>query len=174
MAEGGKEQTITKRVNQNEIVPADGSINCICIPVSEQEFKAFLHFGYTYDWFRTIANKTRYTNGCLCFDDLTMENVEIIEKKVDKLLQSVKMMSSDNIRIIEEFNYGIDLKKKIKEIELKKPNICVIINDKDIELISENYMDILEAKALIQQIWQPRVNRRAGRTFAKLEESIDS
>lgn len=59
------------------------------------------------------------------------------------------MMSFDNIRIIEEFNYSIDFKKKIKEIELKKLNICVIINDKDIEFIFENYMDILEVKVFI-------------------------
>lgn len=73
MAEGRKEQTNTKKGNQNEIASADGSIKCICIPVSEWAFKAFLHFGCKYDWFRTIANKTKYTNGCLCLEDLTLE-----------------------------------------------------------------------------------------------------
>lgn len=173
MAEGRKEQTNTKKGNQNEIASADGSIKCICIPVSEWAFKAFLHFGCKYDWFRTIANKTKYTNGCLCLEDLTLENVRIIENKVVNLLLCVKMMSSDNIEIPWD-HFDIDFKKKIKEIELQKPNVCVIINYKEIQIISENYMDLLEAKYLIQQIWSRRVNRRAGRTFAKLEESNDS
>lgn len=163
-----KNRQIQKKGNQNEIASADRSINCICIPDSEWEFKAFLHFGCKYDWFRTIANKTKYTNGCLCLEDLTLENVRIIENKVENLLICVKMMCSVYIEI-PSVHFGIDFKKKIKEIELQKPNICVIINDKEIQIISENYMDLLEAKDLIQQIWPRRVNRRAGRTFAKLE-----
>lgn len=173
MAEGRKKQTNTKRVNQNEIVSADESINRICIPVSERDFKIVLYFGYKYDWFRAIANKIEYTNGCLCFGDLTKENVQIIEKKIYELIQSVICMSSDSI-MIPRSDSSVDLKKKINDIELEKPNVCVIINDKDIEVISANYMDILEAKALIQRIWKRRVNRKAGRTFSKLEESNDS
>lgn len=97
-----------------------------------------------------------------------MENVRIIENKVENLLICVKKMCSVYIEI-QSVHFGIDFKKKIKEIELQKPNICVIINDKEIQIISENYMYLLEAKDLIQQIWPRRVNRRAGRTFAKLE-----
>lgn len=82
-------------------------------------------------------------------------------------------MSFDSIMILR-FDFGVDLKKKINDIELEKLNVCVIINDKDIEVIFVNYMDILEVKVFIQRIWKCRVNRKVGCIFLKLEELNDS
>lgn len=47
---------------------------------------------------RIIANKAKYTDGCLCFDDLALENVKIIKiNKIEVLFQGLRMMIFDNI-----------------------------------------------------------------------------
>lgn len=66
----------------------------------------------------------------------------------------------------------------MQDVEQKTPNVCLIKSDNDIEIITENYKDLQDAKGLLLQmsvgktkeslqLSAGKVNRGAGRTIAK-------
>lgn len=73
-------------------------------------------------------------------------------------------MASDHITIEDK---DIDIKKTLQEIEQMKPSVCFLWNKNEIEIVSDNYTDLLEAKVLIQQKMPGKTSRRAMRTFSK-------
>lgn len=64
----------------------------------------------------------------------------------------------------------IDIKKTLQEIEQMKPSVCLFWNESDIDLISDIYSELVEAKCLLLQNFFGKGYERAGRTFAKKEK----
>lgn len=140
----------------------------IRIPVSDRDYRCVLYFGNQTEWFGNLKNKVQFKTGFLCIDNLVADNAKIIEEKIKQLLKRIQMMTYDNI-LIE--NRDIDVEKIMHQVQLKKPIICLIKNRNDIEIISENYMELLEAKGLLLQIIRSGTNRRQVRTFENSERT---
>lgn len=66
---------------------------------------------------------------------------------------------------------NIDIKKTLQEIEQITPCVCFLWNENNIEIISDSYTELLQAKGLFQQKMFGKANRRARRTFTKEEEN---
>lgn len=163
-------------VNKTNV--AGDSVLIINIPMSERDYQAVRFFGSKIKWFKEIINKVTYIEGSLCVSDLTADNGDIFEEKIKQFWMKVGMMSSENVSLK---SMDIDLKKVMEDLEQEKPNVCFIKTHNDIEIITENYTELQEAKGLLLQMssGKPKeslqlsagkVNRRAGRTFAKTEE----
>lgn len=150
----------------------------IQIPMSKRDYQAVNFFGNKFDWFKRISNQVVYMNGSLFISDLDADSMKNIEDNINQILRRVKMMTFDNVSINVN---DLELKKAMQDVEQKKPNVCLIKSDIDIEIITENYTDLQEAKGLLLQmsvgktkeslqLSAGKVNRGAGRTFAKTEE----
>lgn len=142
----------------------------IAISMSEREYKVVSYFGGKSTWFKKISNIVKYKNGSLFVDELDVDDGQDTEEKLKDLFQDVQSMTSDNIQIPEEFKKD-NMEKTIEEIEQLKPSVCLLWKENDIELVSGNYTELLEAKGLIQQKMSGKTNRRTGRTFTKEEKN---
>lgn len=146
-------------------------------PMSKRDYQAVKFFGNKLDLFKGISNHVEYTEGSLCISVVDANSIKNIADDINQILMSVKMMSSESVSINVN---DLELKKAMQDVEQKNPNVCLIKSD-DIEIISENYIDLQEAKGLLiqmtvgktkesLQLSAGKAKRRAGRKFAKTEE----
>lgn len=144
----------------------------IHIPMTLRDYQAVLFFGRKSSWFRDIFKQISHINGnFVCnLPDLSVSDLKMIKNKITELLAYIQCMCIDtcNAPINDK---DIDIKKTLQQIEQMKPSVCLFWNESDIDLISDNYADLLQAKCLLQQKIFRKGNKRAGRTFAKKEKN---
>ena len=137
--------------------------------MSEQEYDSLHFFGAQLKWFQKKSKEMFYEDGSCCIM-MSTEEGQTFEKDLQELLEKIQQMSFDNLLIQNE----IDVAYVIKEVNEKKPNVYLYREKDTIYLKSENYAELLEAKNLLQQKLSGKVNRRAGRTFTKTGDPIET
>lgn len=124
----------------------------IHIPMTLRDYQAVLFFGRKNSWFRDIFKQISHINGnFVCnLPDLSVSDLKMIKNKITELLAYIQRMSFEtcNIPINDK---DIDIKKTLQEIEQMKPSVCLFWNESDIDLISDIYLELVEAKCLLLQ-----------------------
>lgn len=145
-------------------------IGFIAIAMSNQEYKVFKHFGTECQWFEKYKNKLDFNEkGLIC--EMSIDYRNQVKEEMEKHLENIRSMSSDYTEIIE--NPDCDIVAIAQSIQKQFPTVCLVINKKAIELISDSYEDLLKVKNLLKQQMSGIKNRRAGRTFEKSEKTED-
>lgn len=139
------------------------------IPMTLRDYQAVLFFGRKNSWFRDLSKQISYINGnFVCsLPDLSVNGLNI-KNKITELLARIKDMAEDYIPMKDK---NIDIKKTLQEIEKITPCVCFLWNENNIEIISDSYTELLQAKGLLQQNLSGKANRRTGRTFTKEEKN---
>lgn len=169
IVEANKKVLAIRQKDLNRMDSFDAAQYILSIPMNERDYKAVKFYGLKLDWFKEISKKVEYINGFLDIIDLPVDRGNLMEKKIKELLDSVKMMSFENLMV----DKNIDIAKAIEEVKQKTPNVCLIIKQNDIEIISDSYTELLEAKNLLlnqQKMTGKGKGIRDGRTFMKTEE----
>lgn len=145
--------------------------NIISIPMSERDYKVFCHFGSVCQWFKNIGNQLHYTeNRLIC--EIPTDKGETVKTEMEKHYDKVKMMGSDYTEITE--NKDCSIAKTVTDVQNEYPNVCLIVNDKDIEIISENYENLLIVKTLLKHKMSGKKTNRTKRTFVKTDSPEQS
>ncbi|XP_062591829.1 uncharacterized protein LOC134253316 isoform X4 [Saccostrea cucullata] len=139
----------------------------INIPMNERDYRAFLYFADQHSWFKKVANVIQYVEDALVCT-LPADEGKFTEEKMKEELKYVQMMNSD---IIMTKNKDINIQEIKEEIRQKKPNVFLLHREDSVEIICESYTELLEVKGLLDQKLSGKVNRRAGRKFAKTESA---
>lgn len=144
----------------------------IHIPMTLRDYQAVLFFGRKNSWFRDIFKQISHINGnFVCnLPDLSVSDLKMIKNKITEILAYIQRMSFETCNIPMN-DKDIDIKKTLQEIEQMKPSVCLFWNESDIDLISDIYSELVEAKCLLLQNFFCKGYERAGRTFAKKEKS---
>lgn len=149
---------------KNDSVESQTFANVISIPMSERDFKVFCHFGN--DWLKKIVNQLHYNeNSLIC--EIPTDEGETVKTEIEKHYDKVKTMVSDYTEITE--NKDCSISETVKDVQDEYPNVCLIVNDKDIEVISDNYENLLIVKTLLKHKMSGKKTDRSKRTFAKTE-----
>lgn len=119
------------------------------VPMSKRDFQAVMFFGNKLDWFKRISNQVWYTEGSLCISVVDAESINNIENDINQILRSVKTMSFEDVLINAN---DLELKKAMQNIEQKHPNVCFIKSDNNIEIITDNYIDLKKVKGSLLQM----------------------
>lgn len=169
IVEANKKVLAIRQKDLNRMDSLDAVQYIISIPMSERDYQAVEFYGLKLDWFKEISKKVEYINGFLGISDLPEDSGNWMDKKLKELLESVKMMSFENLMV----DKNINIAKAIKEVKQKTPNVCLINKQNEIEIISDSYTELLEAKDLLlnqQKMTGKGKGIRDGRTFMKTEE----
>ncbi|XP_061162262.1 uncharacterized protein LOC133171516 [Saccostrea echinata] len=137
----------------------------IRIPMSERDNKAFMYFADQHSLFKKVANVIQYVDGVLICT-VPADEGKFTEEKMEEELKCVQMMNSDIVAIE---NKEINIHQVIEEIKQRNSNVFLLHRKDSIEIICESYTELLEVKGLLVQKLSGKVNRRAGRKFAKTE-----
>lgn len=164
IVEANKKVLEIRQKDLNRTDSFDAAQYVICISMSEHEYQAVKFFGLKNDLFKKISNKVEYINGSLV-SNLPAESGKLMEEKIEELLEKVRMMTKENVLVEKDF----DIAKAIEEVQQNKQNVFFINKQNEIEVISDNYTELLEAKGLLQQKMTGKVSSRKRRTFAKTE-----
>lgn len=177
--EGNLSQSVETYLNANEtgekdvenLSPNDRDF-AFCIPMSARDYEAVLYFGRRSNWFTKISYRMTHIYGNFVFNISGLADIdsEVIENKVKELLQTVHMMSSEFVLIENE---DICIQKTIEEVNQKQTNVCLIRQGNDIEIISDSYKELLEAKGiLLHNVTRKKREKRRKRTFVKEEYQL--
>lgn len=136
------------------------------IPMTLTEYQAVLFFGRKNSWFRDLSTQISYINGnFVCsLPDMSVNDLKMIQNKITELLSCIKVMTADYITIKDN---DIDIKKTLQEIEEMTPSVCLFWNKNNIEIICDDYTELLKAKNLLQQKMFGKNTGRTMRTFQK-------
>jgi hypothetical protein len=152
--------------NETSLLQSSGYV--IRIPMSERDFHVFSHLGNSNrcEWFKKWGNSIHYEDQCLsCI--VSAEEGASIEKAMKKHFDDILMMNSDSVEMKD--SKGISAQQLIEEVGKTHPDVCLVHKDGIIEIVCSSYTDLMTVKALLQQKVSGKVNRRAGRRFAKTE-----
>lgn len=102
--------------------------------------------------------------------DLSVIDLKMIKNKITELLAYIQRMSFEtcNIPINDK---DIDIKKTLQEIEQMKPSVCLFWNESDIDLISDIYSELVEAKCLLLQNFLVKDTKEQGVLLQKRKKS---
>lgn len=165
IVEANKKVLEIRQKGLNRMDSSDAAQYIISISMSERDYEAVKFYGLKNGLFKNISSKVEFTNGFLAISDLSADRGNLMEKEIKELLERVKMMTSEYVLVKKD----IDIADAIEEMQQKKQNVCFINKQNEIEIISDNYTELLEAKGLLQQKMTGKVSSRKSRTFAKTE-----
>lgn len=142
----------------------------VTIRMSHKEYEVFKYFGTECQWFKMYGNNLIFNeNGLMC--EVPIDDENQVKEEMEKHLKKIRSMSSDYTEIIE--NPDCNIVAITQNIQELFPTVCLVIDKKVIELISDSYEDLLKVKNLLKQQMSGIKNRRAGRTFEKSEKTED-
>ena len=129
--------------------------NVVEIPMPHRDFKILMYFAKKRSWFKQYWKLISFAEkGLIC--EVPLENETKFEEDIKKHLDEVKMMTCNEIEAKD------DSKEVIQEMEEKYPNVCLILNEKTVEVISDFYEDALK----VQTLMTTKKNTRSNRKFA--------
>lgn len=158
------EVSLPSKVNINQEKQYTTSGNSI--NMSEEDSRKMLFFGDQLDWFKEISMKVYYDGKNLCIQS-TVENDRV--EKLHNLFKSIQMMSTDDFFIHCK---DINVLMVMQEVERMKPTVCMLRTGDKIEIIANNYIDLVETKSLLQQkCSSEQMSRREGRSFVEKQDN---
>ena len=152
------------KTEKEKSVDSNNYVNVAFIPMSHREYKTLEHFANQRQWFKKCWNSMKFEGHGLTFDCLT-DDEKKIEEDIKKRLEEVKMMTCISTEITDES------KDLIKELAEKYPNVCLVVNDRIVDIISDSYEYVLKLQDMLKPKAPVKSNRRAARTFAKAEDT---
>lgn len=158
------EDSLPSKVNINQDKKYAKSVHSI--NMSEEDFRKKLFFGDQLDWFKEISMKVYYDGKSLCIQSAVDDNnVE----KLQNLFKSIQMMSTNSFFIHCK---DINVLMVMQEVERIKPTVCMLRTGDKIEIIANNYIDLVETKGLLQQKCSSgQISRREGRSFVEKQDN---
>lgn len=150
-----------------KVTDVSADANVVHIPMSERDYKVLCFFGKKYQWLKKYENHLQYDGQSLyCY--IPKDKEENVKREMDRHLKEVKTMCADYTEIDIKKCYCNNLSTIIQNMQQIYPNVCLIENEKGIEIISDNYEDLIKVKVLLNHRIVGQVKRRAGRTFEKI------
>ena len=137
--------------------------NCdtiISIPMSNRDYDVLKFFGDKRNWFKQCRNVIYFDGHGLACVVSTVE-CEKIREDIRRRQQEVNMMAFMEAKISDES------KMYIPDLTEENPNVYIRVNDKNIEIISDSYEDVLTLQNMLEQKATGKSNRRTARRFSK-------
>lgn len=139
----------------------------VYIPMSERDYKVFCFFGNKCQWMKKYENHLQYDGqGLYCY--IPKDEEENVRREFETNLEKVKCMCTEHTEIVRDKDYNL-LSTILQDMQQRYPNVCLIKNEKDIEIISDHYEDLIKVRVLLYHQMVGKMERRAGRTFGKIE-----
>ena len=130
-----------------------------------------MHFTDTRNWFNQYG-KSIYFDGHALTCRVPIDEYKKNEENIEKHLQEVKQMIS-----VTCYDHITDASKEfIQGFAKKYSNVFLFVNDKSIEIISDNYEDVVQLKDMLKPKKLVKTSRRIRqtRTFAKTCKLVKS
>lgn len=152
------------KIHLGKVTDVSADAIVVYIPMSEWDYKVFCFFGNKYQSLKKYGKHLQYDGqGLYC--DVPKDEEESVKREMETCLNEIKMMSSDFTEI--DIKKGYNLSTIIQNTQQMYPNVCLVENEKYIEIISDSYEDIVKVKAFLNQHMVGKMKKRVGRTFAK-------
>ena len=119
----------------------------------DREYKMLDHFGTQRKWFKQYWNLLHFDGHALTGEVPINEEKQILED-ITRHLEEVKMMTSLNFEVKDAS------KEIIQEVEKNYPNVCVVLNENIVDVISDCYEDALKVQTLMTTKKKSRSNRK--------------
>lgn len=149
---------------ENGFLDASNLANIVYITMSKRDYKAFCFFGNKCKWFKKYGNHIQFDGqGLKC--NIPRDEEESVKREMEMHLKEVQMMCTVQTEIDRKKCHN--LSTIIQNMHKEYPNVCLVESEKDIEMISENYEDLMKVQTLLNHQMVGKKTNRVGRTFEK-------